>query len=65
MLGLLGRLLVQVVHGAERVHGMERVAIHPVVLHRGIRLQTRKLERPMRKAVTPSPPYPQKLLSCP
>jgi len=24
---------VQVVHGAEGVHGMQRVAVHPVVLH--------------------------------
>lgn len=33
VLRLLRGLLVQVVHGAERVHGVQRVAVHPVVLH--------------------------------
>lgn len=33
VLRLLRGLLVQVVHGAEGVHGVQRVAVHPVVLH--------------------------------
>lgn len=33
VLGLLRRLLVEVVHGAEWVHSVEGVAVHPVVLH--------------------------------
>lgn len=33
VLRLLRSLLVQVVHGAEGVHGVQRVAVHPVVLH--------------------------------
>ncbi|TNN69810.1 hypothetical protein EYF80_019878 [Liparis tanakae] len=33
VLRLLRCLLVQVVHGAEGVHGVQRVAVHPVVLH--------------------------------
>lgn len=35
VLRLLRGLLVQVVHGAEGVHGVQRVAVHPVVLHGG------------------------------
>lgn len=35
VLRLLRGLLVQVVHGAEGVHGVQRVAVHPVVLHAG------------------------------
>lgn len=33
VLRLLRGLLVQVVHGAEGVHGVQRVAVHSVVLH--------------------------------
>lgn len=33
VLRLLRGLLVQVVHGAQGVHGVQRVAVHPVVLH--------------------------------
>lgn len=33
VLRLLGGLLVEVVHGAQRVHGVEGVPVHPVVLH--------------------------------
>lgn len=33
VLRLLRGLLVQVVHGAEGVHGVQRVAVHPVMLH--------------------------------
>lgn len=33
VLRLLRGLLVQVVHGAEGVHGVQGVAVHPVVLH--------------------------------
>lgn len=57
VLGLLGRLLVQVVHGTERVHGVQRVAIHPVVLHRGVRLQTAG-RGSMKQAPRSSPPRP-------
>lgn len=35
VLRLLRGLLVQVVHGAEGVHGVQRVAVDPVVLHAG------------------------------
>lgn len=33
VLRLLRGLLVQVVHGAQGVHGVQRVAVHPVMLH--------------------------------
>ena len=33
VLGLLRGLLVQVVHGAQGVHGVQGVSVHPVVLH--------------------------------
>lgn len=33
VLGLLRRLLVEVIHGAEGVHGVQGVAVYPVVLH--------------------------------
>lgn len=33
VLGLLSRLLMEVVHGAQRVHGVEGIPVHPVVLH--------------------------------
>lgn len=33
VLRLLRRLLVEVVHGAQGVHGVQRVAVHAVVLH--------------------------------
>lgn len=39
VLGLLGCLLVQVVHGAQRVHGVQRVAVHSIVLHPDINLK--------------------------
>lgn len=35
VLRLLSSLLMQVVHGAEGVHGVQRVTVHPVVLHDG------------------------------
>jgi len=41
VLRLLRGLLVQVVHGAQRVHGVQRVAVHPVVLHAGRSLYLR------------------------
>lgn len=41
----LSRLLVQVVHGTEGVHGVERVAVHTVVLHgEGLLPETRRQE---------------------
>lgn len=45
VLRLLRGLLVQVVHGAQGVHGVQRVAVHPVVLHgeRPLDLQTEPL----------------------
>lgn len=33
VLRLLRRLLMQVVHGAQRIHGVKRVSVHSVVLH--------------------------------
>lgn len=39
MLGLLGCLLVEVVHGAQRVHGVQGVTIHSIVLHGDINLE--------------------------
>lgn len=39
VLCLLGCLLVQVVHGAQWVHGMQGVSVHPIVLHGDINLQ--------------------------
>lgn len=33
MLRLLSRLLVEVVHGTQGVHGVEGIPVHPVVLH--------------------------------
>lgn len=39
VLGLLGCLLVEVVHGAQRVHGMQGVTIHSIVLHGDINLE--------------------------
>jgi len=39
MLGLLSCLLMEVVHGAQRVHGVEGVTVHSIVLHGDINLE--------------------------
>lgn len=44
MLGLLGCLLVEVVHGAEGIHGVEGVAVHSIVLHGDINLKRQQAE---------------------
>lgn len=54
VLRLLRGLLMQVVHGAERVHGVQRVAVHPVVLH-AERVATCTQEEEERRVVRNSP----------
>lgn len=43
VLRLLRRLLMQVIHGAQRVHGVERVSVYSVVLHGFRYLQKSKI----------------------
>lgn len=56
VLRLLRGLLVQVVHGAEGVHGVQRVAVHPVVLHaERVATCTQEEEEEERRVVRNSP----------